>query len=172
MVFVGLLLLWAESVQGQIVKTVPHCEDTEFNKEVARFIDPQKVPVIDVQDLYDNYSDYLILDARESEEFKLSHLPGAKYVGYDDFNLDYLNDIDQNTPIVVYCSIGYRSQKIGQSLQSEGYDKVLNLYGSIFEWVNRGFPLDNMQGNRTTKLHTYNRKWSKWVFNPEVEKSW
>ena len=45
--------------------------------------------------------------------------------------------------IVLYCSIGYRSEKIGEKLVEMGYGHVFNLYGGIFEWVNRDLPVYN-----------------------------
>ena len=80
----------------------------------------------------------LFLDARELPEYRVSHLPSARHIGYDDFKPALLADIPKNTPIVLYCSVGYRSEKIGEKLQKMGYTKVYNLYGSIFQWVNEG----------------------------------
>lgn len=73
--------------------------------------------------------------------------------------------------IVVYCSIGYRSEKIAERIQAMGYE-VSNLYGSIFEWVNQGNQIVDNTGKETKELHTYNRKWSKWVEPDSVQKTW
>ena len=40
--------------------------------------------------------------------------------------------------IIVYCSIGVRSEDIGEKLKELGYTKILNLYGGIFDWKNKG----------------------------------
>ena len=69
----------------------------------------------------------IILDTREKEEFEVSHLRGARWVGYKTFSLEQVKDIPKNSPVVVYCSIGARSQEIGKKLQSEGYLQVYNL---------------------------------------------
>jgi rhodanese-related sulfurtransferase len=150
---------------------VPHCVNKDFHKEVEKTLEGS-VPQIDVDKLYNNYSDYQILDAREMEEYQISHLPGASFGGYDHFSMDNLSSFDTNMPIVVYCSIGYRSEKIGEKLAAAGYKRVFNLYGSIFEWANRGYPLDDPQGQRTNRLHTYNKSWSRWVDNNAVELLW
>ncbi|MDX1685784.1 MAG: rhodanese-like domain-containing protein [Saprospiraceae bacterium] len=165
-------MLASQTLTAQDQPARPHAENPEFHEEVAKYVDPDEVPLLDVKTLYENYSDYLILDARAEEEFKVSHLPGARYVGYKDFDMDYVKRYDRSTPIVVYCSIGYRSSKIGEKLREAGYNDVYNLYGSIFEWVNRDYPLDNMQGERTDTIHAYNQNWSQWIFNPNVEIVW
>ena len=80
-----------------------------------------------------------LLDARELEEFEVSHLKDAIWVGAKAFKTDSVSAIikDKNTAIVVYCSIGVRSEKIGEKLIAAGYTNVKNLYGGIFEWKKR-----------------------------------
>ena len=155
---------------AQPVET-PHCQNEKFHLEVDRYLSGT-VQAIDVGELYDGYSDYLILDAREFAEYETSHLPGALFIGYKEYDPDVLDDVHPSTPIVVYCSIGYRSEKIGEKLQDQGFSEVYNLYGSLFEWANRGLPLDNIKGQRTSIVHGYNRSWSKWLLNPDLEKIW
>lgn len=155
----------------QVPSDRPHCGNTEFDQKVAGTIG-FTVPTIGVQELTVSTSQYLIFDAREWEEFQVSHIPGARYLGYDDFQLTRLKGVRKDQPIVLYCSIGYRSEKIGEKLRNLGYTEVYNLYGSLFEWVNQGHPVEDGQGNRTNKVHTYNRQWSKWVDDQAAEKVW
>ncbi len=105
----------------------------------------------------------VILDTREITEYNTSHIKGARFVGYDYFKLKKLKDIDKNTPIYVYCSIGYRSEQIGEKLQSAGYTKVYNMYGGIFNWVNTGYTVVNKKNQPTTLVHGYNQDWGKWL---------
>jgi len=93
-------------------------------------------------------------------------------MGYDDYDGDLLNEVPKDTPIVVYCSIGYRSEKIGEKIQKLGFTKVYNLYGSIFEWVNQDNPVVDSNNKPTDKVHTYNKKWSKWVQDGKAVKVW
>jgi rhodanese-related sulfurtransferase len=80
----------------------------------------------------------LFLDAREKKEFDVSHIREAKWVGYKSFDPSLLNAVPKDSPIIVYCSIGYRSEKIAEKLKAAGFTNVSNLYGGIFEWVNQG----------------------------------
>lgn len=145
------------------------CINPLFEQTVDSYLE-YTVPTISVSSLAEHQEEYVILDAREMEEFRVSHIPNAVQVGYDRFDLSKVVDIPKDQAIVIYCSIGYRSEKIGEKLLSAGYQRVFNLYGSIFEWANRSLPLVIWNGNNTTEIHTYNKSWSKWVDNPELHK--
>jgi len=149
----------------------PTCANPEFDKTIAGMLN-FSTPLISVEALKNIQEEVIIFDARKREEFEVSHLKGARYIGYDDFDEARLTGIPKDTKIVVYCSIGYRSEKIGDKLQKLGFSKVYNLYGSLFEWVNRGFEVYDSSGKPVKKVHGYNGKWSKWVDNTEFEKVW
>ncbi len=108
-------------------------------------------------------NDALLLDAREWKEYQVSHLKNAKFVGYDQFDLDKLKLINKNQKIVVYCSVGYRSEKIADKLKQAGYANVSNLYGGIFEWVNQGNVVVDEKGTATENIHAYSKAWSVWL---------
>jgi len=110
-----------------------------------------------------NITSVVFLDARETKEYNISHIKGAINVGYNNFSISSVNDIDKNQHIYVYCSIGYRSEKIGEKLQKAGFKKVYNLYGGIFNWANFGYELLDQNEKPTTKVHGYNKKWSQWL---------
>lgn len=104
----------------------------------------------------------LFLDAREEKEFAVSHIAGARFVGYDHFDVNACADVDKNRRIVVYCSVGYRSEKISEKLLAAGFTNVSNLYGGIFEWVNQGHPVYDRNGP-TKRVHAYSRTWGIWL---------
>lgn len=147
------------------------CLDQHFDEEIASTIS-FTAPIIGVTELAANRSSYMVFDTRKKEEYEVSHIPGANYLGYKDFDETRLEGTPKEAKIVLYCSIGYRSEKIAERLQSLGYQNVYNLYGSIFEWANRSYPLEDRNGDVTTKVHTYNKTWSKWVNGEKVEKIW
>ena len=64
----------------------------------------------------------LIIDVRELEEFRVSHLKNA-------LNLETAVSIsqlitDKRARIVVYCSVGYRSARVAASLKELGYTQA------------------------------------------------
>ena len=120
------------------------------------------VQEISVDSLKAEFEKFTLLDSRSPEERKVSFIAGSKYVGYKDFKLESVDDIEKNTPIVVYCSVGYRSEKIAQQLNEAGFKDVANLYGGIFEWVNKAYGISNNEGV-CNDIHGFSWTWSKWI---------
>lgn len=120
------------------------------------------VPEISVDSLQKIKNKVVLIDAREPEEYTVSHIPGAIPVGYTNFKKTALDSLDKEIPIVVYCAVGYRSEKISEKLKGMGYKNVSNLYGGIFEWVNQGNVVVN-ETDTTQKVHAYSRPWSIWL---------
>jgi rhodanese-related sulfurtransferase len=104
----------------------------------------------------------IFLDAREPNEYAVSHIGGSTHVGYDHFELSTIPTMPKDTPIIVYCSVGYRSEKVAEQLIAAGYTHVSNLYGGIFEWVNEEQPVYDTKG-KTQKVHAYNKVWGVWL---------
>lgn len=111
----------------------------------------------------------LLLDSRESAEFGVSHLEGATCIGYENVDYNFLKDVDKSKPIVVYCSVGKRSEDIGIALKKQGFTAVYNLYGGIFDWTNRGLSVLDSNGNEVRKVHPYSTTWGIWVNNYEKD---
>ncbi|MFT4810086.1 MAG: rhodanese-related sulfurtransferase [Paraglaciecola sp.] len=106
-------------------------------------------------------SAWLILDSREADEFEISHLPAAKWVGYSDFCMHHVSEVPKNANVVVYCSIGVRSEKIAKKLIASGFSNVRNLYGGIFAWANDYKPLVKQNQVPTLAVHGYDHRWAK-----------
>lgn len=154
-----LSLILSISLSGLAAQTI----DPEF-KHLLDSISEEKVPQISVEDfLKMNKSEMFVLDTRENEEFNVSHLKNARHVGYFWFDMRKIYDIPFTANIVVYCSVGSRSEKIAQKLLNAGYKNVYNLYGGIFEWVNSGQPVYKANGVQTSEIHTYTKDWARWV---------
>ena len=168
---VVLILFVVLSACAQAPESRPTIQSEKFDQRLTRLLS-FSVPVIGVEQLAKEKDEYIILDAREQAEYAVSHIEGARYLGYDKIDETALADLDKNTPIVLYCSVGYRSEKIWEKLKSQGFTNVKNLYGSIFEWINQGHPVVDNAGYPTTKIHTYNKKWSKWVEEGKADKVW
>jgi rhodanese-related sulfurtransferase len=105
----------------------------------------------------------IFLDARTKAEYNVSHIEGSIWVGYENFQLDAIDQLPRDKQIIVYCSVGYRSEKIGEKLKSAGFINTYNLYGGIFEWVNTGKEIVNSSGEPTRQVHAYNKVWGVWL---------
>ena len=152
---ISLLILWKVSLYGQ-----------ETLEEVLNKYNHKKVPYIAVAELksLQQKNKVVILDSRELDEFKVSHIEGAKLVGYNHFRLSSLPDnVDKKTPIVVYCTLGVRSEVIANQLIENGYTDVKNLYGGISEWKNKDYIVIDSTQRMTENIHVYSKKWGKWL---------
>lgn len=152
-----LLLLIFISAQNLFAqKSIDKLLDT-YNKH--------SIPYISVQELAMPKTKALLLDSRELKEYQVSHLKNAIHVGYDHFNLDSIQQkiTNKHTEIVVYCSVGIRSETIGNKLKQAGYTNVKNLHGGIFEWKNNNFTVYNRFNKETDSIHTFSKIWSKWL---------
>lgn len=120
------------------------------------------VPLVSVANLK-KMPDAVLLDTRSRAEYDVSHLPNARWVGYDDFDLKRIRGIPKDANVVLYCSVGYRSERVGEKLLAAGYRRVRNLDGSLFEWVNQGNAVVDRDGKPTQRVHAYNRMWGVWL---------
>lgn len=98
----------------------------------------------------------ILLDVRQATEYAVSHLPGARHLPTVAAIQAVYPALD--SPLILYCSVGYRSARLAQQLQVVGYSRVLNLEGSIFEWHNRGYPIV-ANNTPTQRVHPYNQTW-------------
>ncbi|PPS46127.1 sulfurtransferase [Chroococcidiopsis sp. TS-821] len=126
-----------------IKRKFPHVQ-TLTTQELAQWLNSQQPQPV-------------LLDARNAIEYQQSHLQQAQHIDPQQPDLSALPQSPE-TPIVVYCSVGYRSAKIAAKLAEAGYKHVYNLEGSIFQWVNEGRPV-YQDNNPTTQVHPYDRRW-------------
>ena len=150
------------TVFAAIVISIAQVQKTSFNR-MLKIMLSKSTPTIDVPQAALGANTYIFLDARERNEFEVSHLANARYVGVSEFNMNTVADLPKNKAIIVYCSIGKRSEDLTLKLQKAGFTNVKNLYGGIFEWVNQGHPVFDMKNKATTKVHAYNKFWGKWL---------
>jgi rhodanese-related sulfurtransferase len=98
------------------------------------------VPYMSVETLAMPKTKAILLDAREEKEYKVSHLKEAICVGSDNFDLNKtLAKLpkDKTAKIVVYCSLGIRSETVAHKLIQGGYTNVFNLYGCYLHHAHR-----------------------------------
>lgn len=106
----------------------------------------------------------VLLDTRSAQEYAVSHLPGAIWM--DPKSKHPPEAVPKKTPIVLYCSVGYRSSRAAAQLKKSGYVDVRNLQGSIFQWANESRPVINAKGP-TKLVHPYNKSWGT-LLKPEL----
>lgn len=137
-------------------------ESTAYNILLKGLLS-HSVHEIDVSQADSLHESALFLDSREAEEYQVSHIENSVFVGYDSLDLSPLKKVDKNEEIVVYCAVGYRSEKVAEKLVEMGYTNVHNLYGGIFEWKNQQKEIVNKHGTPTDRIHVYKKVWGVWV---------
>lgn len=155
-VFVSSLIM--VSSFGAFAQTVKNKDFGKVLKENLR----HDVPEIDVTTL-EAMEDYILLDCRTPEEYEVSRIAGARYIGFNDFNIKKVDFIRKNQSVVLYCSVGSRSEGVARIMIDNGYMQVFNLYGGIFEWGNQGKPLVKGENESTIKVHGVTKEWAKWL---------
>ena len=157
----SLIIYWVSML------TTVACGQKTFDEKMKSLY-RNTVPLIDassLQKLANQDQQIFLLDTRSQAEYRVSHIPGARLIDYDHFEKRDVKDIPKDAKVVVYCSVGYRSERIGEKLQKMGFDDVSNLYGGIFDWKNQGKEIINLENNPTDSVHTYNKNWSQWLYN-------
>ncbi|MBP5749335.1 MAG: FAD-dependent oxidoreductase, partial [Firmicutes bacterium] len=98
---------------------------TAENLLAGRF---KQVHVKDVRGLVE--SGAVIIDVRESWEYELSHVKGAKNIPLTELR-QRVNEIPKDVPVYVHCRTSQRSYYACCCLQGLGFDNVVNLSGSF-----------------------------------------
>ncbi|GGG42842.1 sulfurtransferase [Hymenobacter glacieicola] len=133
---------------------------------MLRLLYKQTVPLVQpaalAASLQRNPASVVLLDTRTPAEYRVSHLKGARFVDFDHFRDTNLRQLSRTQPVVVYCTVGARSEQVGAWLREQGFQDVRNLYGGIFQWVNDGHSLVNAHGP-TTNVHPYSVMWRAWL---------
>lgn len=154
-VFVLLLLLSANTfAQDSLDKLLQL-----YNTRSIPYISAEGLRMLQLND------SVTILDAREKNEFDVSHIASARFIGFNDFSTEEktITSLDKNKSVIIYCSLGIRSEEIGEKLKKAGFTNVENLYGGIFEWKNKGFPVIDNLNQETEQVHVFSKPWSKWL---------
>lgn len=88
----------------------------------------------------------ILIDVRPRADYDFSHLPQALHMAVSDTpgSLGFPEETDEL--LIVYDGVGEGSFSVAESLIKRGYARVQVLEGGIFEWANRGLPLDGASG--------------------------
>ena len=119
---------------------------------------PQITTVLLAETLDAGRRPVVLLDAREAEEYAVSHLAGAHNAQTVDEAIRVLRDSPPDALVVAYCSVGVRSSALAARLRERGIAEVHNLQGSLFAWANEGRPVYRGRA-RVTEVHPFDAWW-------------
>lgn len=93
----------------------------------------QRIGVPEAKSLIESTA-VLVLDVRDPEVFRRSHVAGAQNVSIA--NLDaVLTGTAKSAPILIYCYHGYASQEYAQIFSDFGFSQVYSLDGGYEAWA-------------------------------------
>lgn len=153
------------SIWFLLISIAPACAQQSLDEKLKHMY-RYTVPLIQPEQLVEwqgHNIGIVILDTRSPREFEVSHIQGAQMINYQTFDKQQVSDLPKNQKVVVYCSVGYRSERIGEQLQELGFQEVYNLYGGIIQWKNQGNQVVDLSGQPTEKVHAYNKQWGQWL---------
>lgn len=97
----------------------------------------------EVKEKLDSGEDFVLLDVREQDEWKKSHITGAEYLGKGVIERDIEDEYpDTEKELVLYCGGGYRSALAADNLQKMGYKNVKSMTGGFRSWIEAGYPFE------------------------------
>ena len=119
-----MLLAFSGCSQKEEVKTTPQDKTNTYQQ-----ITPQEA-----KSIMDAESDYIIIDARTTEEFDEGHIKNAILIPEYEIAVRAEKELpDKNKLILVYCRSGRRSKIASEELVKLGYTNVKE-FGGIIDW--------------------------------------
>lgn len=84
----------------------------------------------------DNEARFVLIDVREEYEYNISRIKGVDYlIPLSQFH-DKIKKLEKykDTPVIMQCKLGGRSQQAQRQLDEMGFKKVINLAGGIMDY--------------------------------------
>lgn len=122
-----------EAVEGTAAEQVESGSDASS----IRVVEPEVA-----LELVENPPDALsVIDVRTPEEFNAGHLADAVLIDiYQDDFTQQLDALDRNTPYVIYCRSGNRSEQARMIMTDLGFTDVTDIAGGFEAWQAAGYP--------------------------------
>ena len=88
-----------------------------------------------------NADEAVLLDVRDSKEFKAGHIAGALNIPQTKLQ-DKISELEhyREKIIIVADKLGQQAGAVGRKLQQQGF-KVFRLTGGMMEWQNQNLPV-------------------------------
>ena len=92
--------------------------------------------------MLDDASESIVVDVRTDSEYRAGHLENAILISLHDRDfMDKIRDLDKNNTYYVYCKSGMRSRSAVMKMKKEGFLKVYNIRGGIYDLTRNGLEL-------------------------------
>jgi sulfur-carrier protein adenylyltransferase/sulfurtransferase len=100
----------------------------------------------------------VLVDVRESDEWRQGHIPQAVGIPRGFLELRIEEKVpDHKTPVILQCASGTRSLLAARSLSELGYENVYNMTGGFNSWKDRGLPWTAERAFTPEEITRYSR---------------
>jgi glyoxylase-like metal-dependent hydrolase (beta-lactamase superfamily II)/rhodanese-related sulfurtransferase len=83
----------------------------------------------------------VILDVRETWEFRKGHIPGAVHIPLGEL-ARRTSELDPKKPVAVICATGNRSQSAAALLGQKKFETIYNVLNGTMGWANQRLPIE------------------------------
>ena len=95
----------------------------------------KQITMQEAKELFEKGGDYIIVDARRTDEFAAGHIPGAICIPNETIGTEEISELpDKEQLIYVYCRSGNRSKQASEKLVALGYTNIVE-FGGIIDWT-------------------------------------
>lgn len=103
--------------------------------KIVRVNRSKKIGTKELNNLIERNSDLLIIDVRDQDEYNSGHIPNSMNIPLDylSSNMYYLSNY-KNSPVVVYCKSGIRSEDAANYLVQQGFRQVYVLRDGLVNY--------------------------------------
>lgn len=113
-----------------ILSGICACGEKEKNKMTYK-----QITMEEAKELFEKGGDYIIVDARRTDEFVEGHIPGAICIPNETIGTEEIPELpDKEQLIYVYCRSGNRSKQASEKLVALGYTNIVE-FGGIIDWT-------------------------------------
>ncbi|MBX2808724.1 MAG: thiosulfate sulfurtransferase GlpE [Cellvibrionaceae bacterium] len=74
-----------------------------------------------------------IVDIRDHASYQTGHIEGATHLNNNNLQ-DFVETVDLDKPLIVYCYHGHSSQTAAQFLINQGFETVYSMRGGYAAW--------------------------------------
>ena len=93
----------------------------------------------------------IIFDVRDLKMFAKYKIEGSIYAPKREVLYSVLDTLDKETPVFVYCQIGFSSNIASKLVAKKGFTTVYNLKNGLKSWKKEGYPTVKISRNERKK---------------------
>lgn len=122
---------------------------------------------ITIDELNNKQEVFQLIDIRDEGSAIYGMMPGAINIPFSEFddNEDWINRLDKNKKIIVYCQRGEKSQEISEKLEKLGYDGY-SLAGGFNAYLIDSINKDDPEESKKRAEESIRKKFHKQIFSP------